>query len=155
MHRCTIAVMMACSISTIGYSTFLRIELGKWFLGRSRQNEFMQSNNFHLQLYVSNCNEVEAWANNCENKASLWTDFKNSFAWLTGMTKLIFGYKKVFGSGHFLIFFQISWIEKWLHPKKLLYLIKNQFFSRSSTMRKIFKILSYWGLIFTIVCPSL
>ena len=55
----------------IGYSTFLRIELGKWFLGRSCQNEFMQSNNFHLQLHVSNCNEVEAWANNYENKGSL------------------------------------------------------------------------------------
>ena len=87
----------------LGYSTFLRIELGKRFLGRLCQNEFMQSNNFHLQPHVSNCNEVEARANNYENKGSLCTYFKNSFAWLTGMKKLIFDYSNFFGSGHFSI----------------------------------------------------
>ncbi len=30
-------------------------------------------------------------------------DFKNSFAWLTGMKKLIFYFNNFFGSGHFLI----------------------------------------------------
>ena len=52
---------------------------------------------------MSNCNEVEARANNYENKGSLWTYFKNSFAWLTGMKKLIFDYSNFFGSGHFSI----------------------------------------------------
>ena len=51
------------------------------------------------------CHEVEARANNCENKASLWTDFKNSFAWLTGMKKLIFDYNNFFGSSYFLTCF--------------------------------------------------
>ena len=49
------------------------------------------------------CTEVEARANNCENKASLWTNFKNSSAWLTSMKKLIFGYNNFFWSGHFSI----------------------------------------------------
>ena len=49
------------------------------------------------------CHEVEARANNCENKASLWTYFKNSFLWLTGMKKLIFDFHNFFGSGHFWI----------------------------------------------------
>ena len=46
--------------------------------------------------------EVEAQANNCKNKALVWTDFKNSFAWLTSMKKLIFDKNNFFGSGHFL-----------------------------------------------------
>ena len=32
-------------------------------------------------------------------------DFKNSFAWLTDMKKLIFQYNNFFGSGHFLVYF--------------------------------------------------
>ena len=48
------------------------------------------------------CNEVEARANNFEIKAYLWTDFKNSFAWLTSMKKLNFDKNNFFGSGHFL-----------------------------------------------------
>ena len=46
--------------------------------------------------------------------------FKNSFALLTGMIELIFGFKKIFGSGHFLMFFQISWIEKKPRAKKII-----------------------------------
>ena len=70
------------------------------------------------------CTEVEAWANNCENKASVWKNLKNSFVWyswffdslvifraaleikeisLMGMKKLIFDYNNFFGLGHFLI----------------------------------------------------
>ena len=45
--------------------------------------------------------EVEARANNFENKAYLWTDFKNFFMWLTSKKKLILGYNNFFGSGHF------------------------------------------------------
>ena len=64
----------------------------------------MRSNNFDVNAPVTMCHEVEGQANNCENKASLWTDLKNSFAWLTSMTKLIFDYNNFFGSGHFLIY---------------------------------------------------
>ena len=56
-----------------------------------------------MQPHVSNCNEVEARANNYENKGSLGTYFKNSFAWLMGIKKLIFDYSNFFGSGHFSI----------------------------------------------------
>ncbi len=63
----------------------------------------MRPNNFDVNVPVTMCHEVEAQANNCENKASLWTDFKNSFAWLTGMKKLIFQYCNFFGFDHFLI----------------------------------------------------
>ena len=52
---------------------------------------------------MSNCNEVEAQANNYENKGSLSTYFKNSFAWWTGMKELIFDYSNFFRSGHFSI----------------------------------------------------
>ena len=51
----------------IGYSTFLRIEFGKWFLGSSCQKKLMRSNNFFLKSYMSNCNEVEALAKKSVN----------------------------------------------------------------------------------------
>ena len=56
-----------------------------------------------------------------------------------GMTELIFGYKKIFGSGHFLIFFQISWIKKMPRAKKVVYL-KNQFFHARQPREGIFDI---------------
>ena len=37
------------------------------------------------------------------------------------MTELIFGSKKIFGSGHFLNFFQYSWIKKKPQSKIFLY----------------------------------
>ena len=48
------------------------------------------ANNFDVKVNVSKCTEGEAWAHNYENKASVSTDFKNSFAWLMGVKKLIF-----------------------------------------------------------------
>ena len=90
-----------------------RIYLAQPFLGRSCQNQLMRSNNFDVNVPVTMCHEVEAQANNCKNKASVWTDLKNFFAWLTGMTKLIFDYNNFFGSGHFLI--QDIWKNR---PKK-------------------------------------
>ena len=90
-------------IYIVGWVTSSRIQPARVFLGRSCQNKLMRSNNFDVNIPVTMCTEVEARANNCENKASLWTNYKNSFAWLTSMKKLIFGYNKFFGSGHFLI----------------------------------------------------
>ena len=55
------------------------------------------------------------------------TYFKTSMAWLTRMTELIFGYKKIFGSSHFLIFFLISWIKKKAGAKKVVN-VKDQLF---------------------------
>ena len=79
-----------------------RIYPAQPFLGRSCQNQLMRSNNFDVNVPVTMCHEVEAQANNCKNKASLWTDFKYSFAWLTGMKKLIFDYNNCFGLSHSL-----------------------------------------------------
>ena len=57
---------------------------------------------FALKMVELSC--IKGLANNCQNKTSLWTDFKNSFTWLTGMKKLIFGINNFFGSGHFSIY---------------------------------------------------
>ena len=61
----------------------------------------MRSSNFNVKVPLTMCTEVEAQANNCKNKASVGTNFKNFFSWLTGMTKLIFDYNNFFGSGCF------------------------------------------------------
>ena len=47
-----------------------RIQPARVFLGRSCQNELMRSNNFDAKVPVTMCTEVEAQANNCENKVS-------------------------------------------------------------------------------------
>ena len=56
-------------------------------------------------LKFNECTSIKVLENKCENKASLWTDFKNSFALLTGMKNVIFGFNNFFCSGHFLIFY--------------------------------------------------
>ena len=48
---------------------------------------------------------AEAPKNSHKNKATAWTDFKNFFAWLTGMKKIISYFYDFFGSGHFLVIF--------------------------------------------------
>ena len=63
------------------------------------------------------CEQFEVQENIFKNKASVWTNFKNFFAWLTGMKKLIFYYYEFFGSGHF---FDPSNLKKWpkIDPSK-------------------------------------
>ena len=48
-----------------------RIYSSQPFLGGSYQNKLMRSNNFEVNVPVIMCIEVEAQANNCENKAYL------------------------------------------------------------------------------------
>ena len=79
--------------------------------------------------------------------------FKNSFAWLMGLTELIFGYKNFFGSGLFLTFFLIWWIEKMPQAKKVVN-IKNQFLHARQPRERIFDIRSHRCCIFTITCQS-
>ena len=71
---------------SLGYSTFLRIEFGKWFLGTSCQKKLMRSNIFFLKSYMSNCNEVEALAKKSVNTKHIskipsrgWRAWKNWF----------------------------------------------------------------------------
>ena len=61
--------------------------------------------------------------------------------------------KKIFGSGHFLILSQISWIEKKPRAKKVVN-IKNQFLHARQPREGIFDICSHQCCIFTISCQS-
>ena len=56
----------------------------------------MRLNNFDVKVPVTMYTDVEAQANNFENKASVWRNFKNSFTWLTGMKKVIFDFNNFF-----------------------------------------------------------
>ena len=46
---------------------------------------------------------LKVWKNSRENKASVWTDFKNPFVWLTSIKKLIFYLCKFFILAIFLM----------------------------------------------------
>ena len=71
-------------------------------------------------LKFSERTSIKVLENKCENKASLWTDFKNSFAWLTGMKNMIFCFYNFFCSGHFLIIFPKVKDQKMTGAKKML-----------------------------------
>ena len=71
-------------------------------------------------------------------------DFKNSFAWLTGMKKLIFYFNNFFGSGHFLIHQTLTKGQKSAGSKKFVK-IKNQFFHARQPRIEIFEIHSLLG----------
>ena len=64
--------------------------------------------------------------------------FQKSFAWLTGMKKLIFYFSDFFGSGHF---FDPSQLKKW--PKKTgakkFKKVKNHFFMPIDHTKKFLK----------------
>ena len=51
----------------------------------------MRSNGFDIKDSITVRGLYLREAYNCENKVSLLIYFKNSFAWLMGMKKLIFG----------------------------------------------------------------
>ena len=71
-----------------------------------------------------------------------------------GPDRTDFWNKKNFGSGHFFIFFQISWIKKMPRAKKVIN-IKNQFFHARQPREEIFDIYSHLPCIFTISRQSL
>ena len=80
-------------------------------------------------------------------------DFKNFFAWLTGMKKLIFDKNNFFRSGHFLICGFLIIDHKVAGSKKVV-IIKNQFCHARQPRKEIFEIHAHWSLIFMIICPS-
>ena len=81
--------------------------------------------------------QLEVQDNSSENKASVWTNFKNFFACLTGMKKLIFYLNKFFCSGHF---FDPSNLKKWPKndPSKKICKSKKSVVSCLSTMQRNF-----------------
>ena len=74
----------------------------------------------NFALKFSELTSIKVLENNCENKASLWTDFKNSFTWLMGMTNMNFGFINFFAPAISWSFFQKSKIKKWLEQKKVV-----------------------------------
>ena len=66
-------------------------------------------------------------------------DFKNFFAWLTGMKKLIFDKNNFFRSGHFLICGFLIIDHKVAGSKKVV-IIKNQFCHARQPREEIFEI---------------
>ena len=73
----------------------------------------------NVSLIGNNCSNF--WENGSGNKALVWTDFKNFFAWLTDMKKndfwlyWIFWLRSFFGH-----FFRSHGSKKWPKPKKSL-----------------------------------
>ena len=72
-----------------------------------------------------------------ENKARGWTKFKNFFARLTRITKLIFRLSKLFGSGQFLVNFLRSHGSK-IDRSQKTYLNEKSVFSWPSTSQRNF-----------------
>ena len=83
------------------------------------------------------CEQFEVQENSSENKASAWTNFKNSFAWLTGMKQLIFYFNNFFCSGHFLVIFYYLMDQKNDRSQKI-HKSKKSVFSCLSTTRRNF-----------------
>ena len=83
-------------------------------------------------------------------------DFKNSFAWLTGIKKSIFDYNNTFGSGYFLTCFSdlIVYSVKRVGAKKVV-IIKNQFFHARQPHKGIFAIYPLLGCFLMTSFPEL
>ena len=63
-----IRLCFPCHLIFIRVTKFVTDQV-TWFLGKSCQNELMRSNNSDVKVSGYNCYELEARANNCENKA--------------------------------------------------------------------------------------
>ena len=63
----------------------------------------------HLFSKLEYWRPFEALARKCKNTTPMWTNIKYSFAWLTGMWKLIFYDNNFFGSG---LFFDPWYLKK-------------------------------------------
>ena len=113
----------------------------------------MRSNKFDVNIPVTMCIEVEAQANNCKNKASVWTDLKNFFAWLTGMTKLIFDYNNLLAPVIFwLIFLDLT--DRKMDGSKKVVTTKNLFFHARQPRGRIFEIVHNEGLFPQLFAPA-
>ena len=90
---------------------------------------------------------LEALEKSSENTTPVWREFKNSFAWLTGMKKMIFCYSYFFGSGHFLTLLSNLMDQKRAGAKKVIK-TKNQFFHVYQLRKGIFEFPSHRCCIF-------
>ena len=106
----------------------------------------MRSNNFDVNVPVTMCTEVESQANNCENKALLWKNFKNSFTWLTSMKKFIFDLSTFLDPASFRSLRSKKWIKNWPEPKS--HKFQKLLFSCLLTMWKKFENWFTCGIVF-------
>ena len=106
-----------------------------------RNSELIDAIFKFFALKFSERTSIKVLENKCENKASLWTDFKNSFAWLTGMKNMIFRFYNFFCSGHFLIIFRKIKDQKMTGAKKVVK-TKNHIFHARQPREGIFEIRS-------------
>ena len=107
----------------------------------ARNSELIDTIFKKFALKFSELTSIKVLENNCENKASLWTDFKNSFTWLTGMKNMIFRFNNFFCSGHFLIFDFLKNDQKMARAKKVGKM-KNHIFHACQPREGIFEIRS-------------
>ena len=96
------------------------------------------------------CEQFEVQENSSENKASVWTNFKNFFAWLTGMKKLIFYFYKFLAPAIILIHQNLKNDQK-MTRAKFFVKVNNQLFHACQPCDGIFEIRSYWAIIFSAV----
>ena len=68
-------------------------------------------------------------------------DFKNSFAWLKAVKKLIFDYDKFFGSGHVSIFFSDLMDRNMVQAENFLLKSKISFFT---TVTPVLFFYNFW-----------
>ena len=140
-------IIISVSISTttyiytylVGYSTFLRIEFGKWFLGSSCQKKLMRSNNFFLKSYTY---VKLQWGRSPGKKVCKYkTYFKNSFVRSTSMKRVIFETFDILAPVLFWPIFSDLMDWKMARSKKVA-IIKNQFFHARQPREGIFEICS-------------
>ena len=86
-------------------SSFLELSLLTLILGSNMSSGVTVPSFGKKFAKLRQCEQFEVQENSSGNKASAWTNFKNSFAWLTGMKQLIFYFNKFFCSGQFLVIF--------------------------------------------------
>ena len=78
------------------------------------------------------------WKNSPKKETSVFIDFKNSFARLTGIKQLIFCFNEFFGSGHFLVLFQDIMDQKNDRSQKSYKSKKSLFSCPSTTWRNVY-----------------
>ena len=106
-----------------------------------RNSELIDAIFKFFALKFSERTSLKVLENKCENKASFSTDFKKSFAWLMGMTNVIFYLNNFFCSGHFLIFYFWKNDQKMAGAKKVGK-TKNHIFHACQPREGIFEIRS-------------
>ena len=128
--------------------------MGLSFLGPKSNSDFLKiyiknEINFKFEIFFFKIGVMWAIWGSAKKVLKYNIYLKNSFARLTDTIPVIFGYKNFFGSGLFLTFFWIWWIEKMPRAKKVVN-EKNAFLHARQLREEIFDVCSNSYCIFTI-----